>query len=261
MAPLIHIMRHAQGYHNLGGERGYKEPDPRLTTLGITQCRQVEKAATFRPDLIMASPMKRTIETAAVSFQTAIEDGKFIVLLPSLQEIGAYPCNVGSSRTDISAEFGNVLRTDLISEEWFGEGNCNTWRTKDIQERARQARVAIRLFARAYTREHPDIPDPQILVTSHGDFINFLVEDYTSATPQSNSHFQNGEVRTYKFTGVPESSEARLVETSASLLRRNAVRANALQQQDALRTWTARLQTQDQNWNRESIGHPTSILF
>ncbi|OTA95182.1 hypothetical protein M434DRAFT_10090 [Hypoxylon sp. CO27-5] len=260
MPAIIHVMRHAQGYHNIGS-MGVYEKDPRLTTIGLTQCAQVDEASPFNPDLIISSPMKRTIETSAVSFQTAITDGKFVVLLPDLQEIGAYPCNIGSPRTEILKEFGNIARSDLVAENWFGEGTCNTWRTDDIYERARQARLAIRLFADRLIEERPENPNPVILVTSHGDFIPFLVQDYESGRMSSNQHFQNAEWRTYEFVGKANSERARLRETDESLKRRNAERSTQLEQDEGQRQLAHRLRRQDQIWNRESLGSIKSVVF
>ena len=42
MAPIVHCVRHAQGYHNLS-VANHSMPDPSLTPLGEEQCRQLRK--------------------------------------------------------------------------------------------------------------------------------------------------------------------------------------------------------------------------
>jgi hypothetical protein len=58
----------------------------------------------------MASPMKRTIETAILGFAPSLSkpDVSFI-LVPQAQEISAFPCDVGHEREDLEARIEDAL--------------------------------------------------------------------------------------------------------------------------------------------------------
>ena len=90
MAPnRIHLIRHAQGYHNLNVE-GTNIRDPELTAEGEKQ--SVQLASQFEDlqaiDCVVASPLKRTLWTALVTFRGLLKlrPDIRIIALPELQE-------------------------------------------------------------------------------------------------------------------------------------------------------------------------------
>jgi len=105
MAPrIITLVRHGQAYHNV--DLKYHLPDPGLTPLGETQCHQLSKAFPSEPpvDLLVSSPLKRTIQTTLLGFKKQIENGIKVELLAELQETTGKPCDTGSSRDDLEKE-------------------------------------------------------------------------------------------------------------------------------------------------------------
>src|SRR6202012_4292013 len=93
--PRIHLVRHAQGFHNLGNEF-HSLPDPRLTPLGESQCAKLQEEH-FPAErqqslsLITASPLTRTLHTAFLTFKPALTsaDAKCkstIFAIPDAQE-------------------------------------------------------------------------------------------------------------------------------------------------------------------------------
>ncbi|RSL46209.1 hypothetical protein CEP54_013948 [Fusarium duplospermum] len=68
----IHILRHGQGRHNV--QRGYPYRDPPLTEVGCEQAKAVRRALSVKPDLILVSPMTRTIQTMNIVFGHLFND-------------------------------------------------------------------------------------------------------------------------------------------------------------------------------------------
>lgn len=82
-------------------------PDPRLTEAGIKECQALEARFPYQSavDLIVASPLRRTLETALYSFQPAIQRGVRVVALAELQETSDVACDTGSDVADLKREF------------------------------------------------------------------------------------------------------------------------------------------------------------
>jgi hypothetical protein len=95
----IYIVRHGEAIHNV--QRGYPFPDPPLTERGYAEASAI--VIGFKPDLIVVSPMRRTIETAFAAFHTTLEaDGSLpIEIWPDLREAHDAICNRGSSLVEL----------------------------------------------------------------------------------------------------------------------------------------------------------------
>jgi len=105
MAPrIITFVRHGQAHHNLNCN--YHLRDPYLTPLGEAQCHELSKEFPSEPpvDLLVSSPLKRTIQTTLLGFKKQAESGAKVELLAELQEADAFPCDTGSSRDDLEKE-------------------------------------------------------------------------------------------------------------------------------------------------------------
>jgi len=87
----IYLIRHGQAHHNV--RRRTKIKDPGLTKMGIKQAKRVKLYN--EPDLVLFSPLSRTIETTQYIFKKI--DEKFIPC-SDLQETnaGVYPCDTGT---------------------------------------------------------------------------------------------------------------------------------------------------------------------
>ena len=109
MAPRLHLVRHAQGLHNLC-DANTQIHDPDLTPLGEKQCAELQKKFPHHHgvDLIVSSPIRRTLYTALLSFDNDIKTKNLtIVALPELQETSALPCDTGSDSAQLANEFAN----------------------------------------------------------------------------------------------------------------------------------------------------------
>lgn len=160
MAPTIHCVRHAQGFHNLA-VANHQMHDPLLTQLGEEQCKRLQKdfPAMKSVDLVIASPLKRTIYTALIGFEPAIQEkGLKVIGLPELQETSDLPCDTGSAPEEIAKEFaGKPVDLDLVKQGWNNKKMKWAPTATAIEKRARDARTW--LMAR---------PEKEIVVVTHG---------------------------------------------------------------------------------------------
>lgn len=102
--------------------------DPQLTELGIQQCTELRKAFPHHEniDLIVASPLRRTIYTALYSFEPVLKaegaGDKKVIALPLVQETADVPCDTGSDPEVLVEEFlkegKHPVDLGLVEEGW-----------------------------------------------------------------------------------------------------------------------------------------------
>ncbi|KAF5564559.1 phosphoglycerate mutase family [Fusarium napiforme] len=121
MAPTIHLVRHAQGFHNLSIENEQMQ-DPDLTPLGEEQCAALRKEFPHHDKLtkLFASPMRRTVYTCLHAFGT--DELKPIVTFPVFQEVSANPCDIGSPVAKVQSEFEGIADYSNVEESWTDKG-------------------------------------------------------------------------------------------------------------------------------------------
>ncbi|KAI1471772.1 histidine phosphatase superfamily [Daldinia caldariorum] len=215
---IIHLVRHAQGPHNVV-EWGARFRDPFLTAEGLQQCARVQQRFSNILSGIISSPQRRTIQTALVCFPFAIGDGLQIYLLADLQEVGDAPVCVGMDIATIQNDFGPVVNVDYLDENWNQTPLALSFHPQDVMERARRARVAIREFARAVIDNGQGTYDNgsiHLAVVTHSLLIPFLTNELENIT-----YFANAECRSYMFTDIRGTDDqATIVETQESIDRR-----------------------------------------
>lgn len=84
MPPTLLLIRHAQALHNVADD--WSIHDPPLSELGIQQSRELQESLKNteignKVELIVVSPMRRTLQTASVGLEWLIKD-KGIKVLP-----------------------------------------------------------------------------------------------------------------------------------------------------------------------------------
>jgi len=160
MAPKIHLIRHAQGFHNLC-QSNQSIHDPLLTPRGKEQCTELQANFLYHVgvDLIVSSPIRRTLYTSLLSFEHDIKNkGLTIIAFPEVQETSDLPCDTGSSPEELAQEFaGKPIDFSLVKHGW----NVKTGKwapTKEaIAQRALEAREW--LIRR---------PESEIVIVTHG---------------------------------------------------------------------------------------------
>ncbi|KAJ9620256.1 hypothetical protein H2203_008021 [Taxawa tesnikishii (nom. ined.)] len=235
MAPTVHLVRHAQGFHNLSMSN-HNMPDPLLTDLGKDQCRKLQSSFPHmdKVDLVVASPIKRTVYTALLSFASVIKSKNLkVIALPELQETSDLPCDTGSSVEEVEREFsGQPVDLSLLHADWNNKKGRWAPNARAIEARARDARKWL-----------AERKEKHIVVVTHGGFLHYFTEDWTGSNKfagalyrlsQLKRHRQgrllisklgtgwaNTEFRTYTIQGVTD-KDAKLVETAESRRLRDA---------------------------------------
>ena len=136
-------------------------PDPLLTPYGEGQCQTLRKNFPYMQnvDLVVASPIKRTIYTALIAFEPVLKEKNLkVIALPELQETSDLPCDTGSKPEELAKIFdGKPVDLDLVSPGWNSKRMKWAATATAIEKRARDARQW--LMAR---------PEKEIVVVSHG---------------------------------------------------------------------------------------------
>ncbi|KAI0973280.1 phosphoglycerate mutase-like protein [Xylaria arbuscula] len=220
MAPVIHLVRHAQGYHNLSAENQWLR-DPDLTELGKQQCAELCKTFPHHDKIthLVASPIRRTIFTCQFSFAPAVKAGKKIVALQDAQEVSLYPCDVGTDVAPLKKEFGDLVDFDRLTEDW----NQKTGESKYYPSPAKlEARARLtRLFLRDLVKTSGD-DDAQVVLVTHGGILHFITQDWAGIDPGRGTGWENTEYRSYEFADeTGQDPDARIRELPESRRRRS----------------------------------------
>ncbi|KAF2454808.1 histidine phosphatase superfamily [Lineolata rhizophorae] len=122
MPPTLILIRHAQALHNVSKE--YTIPDPGLSELGLRQSAELQDHLRNKfpladdVELIIASPMRRTLQTAAIGFEWLIGRGTKVELNAGWQENSDKPCDTGSPVETISPDFPLFDFSSLAATDW-----------------------------------------------------------------------------------------------------------------------------------------------
>lgn len=127
MTQTIHLIRHAEGTHNLSTDN-HGMHDPGLTERGQEQARELAaRIAKMKDDsgvemgLVLASALRRTLMTGLAAFapQLARKQPALLCAWPDVQEVSDLPCDSGSPLTAIQKEFGSGLVSfDMVENGW-----------------------------------------------------------------------------------------------------------------------------------------------
>ncbi|KAF2826761.1 phosphoglycerate mutase-like protein [Ophiobolus disseminans] len=183
---LVHIVRHGEALHNV--QRGYPHRDPPLTQAGAQVTEGI--ALSMNPDLIIVSPMTRTIQTAmnlVPSLQYASGFEVPVQIWPDLQEANDAICNKGLSRTEMQAKFPQ-FDFSACHEEW----DYSDHTVEGATQRAESVRQRLRDLSTTFK---------DIVIISHRGFIAYLVEG---------KRFSPSESRSYRFATDEEAKDGKV---------------------------------------------------
>ncbi|KAM3463622.1 hypothetical protein MY5147_007267 [Beauveria neobassiana] len=218
MAPTIHLVRHAQGFHNLSVENETMH-DPDLTPLGEQQCLDLRSEFPHHALVahLVASPMRRTLWTCIRAFGDGPAAPYPIIALDTLQELSDMPSDTGSPVAALAGEFGSKVDLSRVRDGLWTDkfGDTPFEPTKDkIEARAREARRTLRDIAGLQTDKH-------IVVVSHGAFLHFLTDEYQDIPSGNATSWKNCEYRSYQFVDATGADDgAAIIETDESWHRR-----------------------------------------
>lgn len=187
----IFFIRHSQGEHNAAKEAGststYLLEDAKLSARGEQQATTLAHAPAFQdddgrstmPELVLCSPLRRTMQTAMLGFGSATP----CVLRPDLQETNLAPCD--SARP----ELGEAL---LQAEGWHALLDAyralpQGWHVKGGKAWRASVKERFKLFVEWLGTR----PERSIAVVTHHDFLKANL----------GVSFATGEVRAYCLFG------------------------------------------------------------
>ncbi|PUU75615.1 histidine phosphatase superfamily [Tuber borchii] len=206
---IITLVRHGEGQHN--ATRNFQIHDALLTPLGETHCHELSKEFPSEPpvDLLVSSPLRRTIQTTLLGFKKQVESGVKVELLAELQEVGKSPCNTGSSRDDLEKEeLFKELDFSGLPDDWTSKALYAPLDPHPLSERARVARK----WLRSRSESH-------VVVVLHGNFIHYVTEALDSNGNLPGTRWSYTEFRSYVFVDGDEDN-ASIIETDESKGRR-----------------------------------------
>lgn len=137
VAVFVTFIRHAEGWHNMHGHLLHFARDPDLTEKGWQQALNATAHLNSRQfDLIVCSPMRRTLRSLEIAFSTHIEKGVPVVIHPWCCENTSdksTQCDKGTNRQQLQEQFqtlaqklfpGNpALFLNDLPEQWWTFGN------------------------------------------------------------------------------------------------------------------------------------------
>ncbi|KAL0933707.1 phosphoglycerate mutase family protein [Colletotrichum truncatum] len=266
MSPVIHCIRHGQGFHNIGAGC-YTLPDPHLTPLGEEQCKTLRKTAfsdQSKISLVLASPLCRTLQSAHLVFQPALTTSSKchpeIIAIPDAQETSDDPCDIGTDPSVLRRVVNEnkwPVDLSLVEDGWNVKalGTRYSPESHAIAARARDARILIRQKIRQLIEQGD--ADPQVALVTHGSFLHYFTGDWEDSWLKPATGWQNCETRTYTFKHDLMDDmdlEARLNETMESRLRRGKTDPMPAEEEQS-----ALFEQAMDNWEKQGLQRPDRI--
>jgi len=222
VAPIVHLVRHGQGENNLP-DFDFNTRDPPLTALGQQQCRDLCKNFPYHSsvDAIIASPLRRTLQTALIGFEPELKRGIKVIALPEAQEISEFGADTGSNPGALAKAFGGLpVDLSLVHEGWNSKTGKYGRSIEAIDKRAEEVRTL--LWVR---------PEKEVVLVSHMGFLHHLTDDWEGGLGNG---WKNAEFRTYQLVDG-KSGKISLLETDGSRALRGAGPRLSVEEQLKLR--------------------------
>jgi len=172
--------------------------DPALTDLGfgpqceeLAKCLQNDLPLAQEIELIVVSPMRRTLQTAQQGLGWLMKRGVPVILRPEWQENSAKPCDTGSPIALMEKEWPQFSWSDVDPQYPAKTG---------LYEHSRSGLKQRGMVARNWLRSRPE---KVIAVVSHSGFLRVGV---------SYRKYENADFRIFDFADGYEEDGGKLVE-------------------------------------------------
>ncbi|KAK3385879.1 histidine phosphatase superfamily [Podospora didyma] len=184
MPPTLVLIRHAQALHNADRVNGATFRDPGLSQLGRQQSVQLREhlkshlLGDKKADLIVVSPMRRTLETCLIALDSLVADGVRVEPDARWQELWEKPCDTGSPASELSIEFPQI--------DFSGLGPAYPDKTSPAGAQYRYGKAEVFARAQSALKDLYNRPEKLIVVVSHSGFLRVV----TSGTQFANSDYR-----------------------------------------------------------------------
>ncbi|KAJ0085687.1 hypothetical protein Patl1_08715 [Pistacia atlantica] len=190
---ILHLVRHAQGVHNTeigkgpGALLSQELFDAQLSDLGFKQVEKLrkeveDKGLTKKIDLVIASPMLRTLQTAVGVFGGKSQANRF---------------DVHTSTAGNCAKFDGppIIAVEQCRERWIESEDDILWKAEVRESHEEVAARGMKFLKWLWTRQ-----EKEIAIVSHGIFLQQtlkkLVKEKNQSMENLCSRFGNCEIRT-----------------------------------------------------------------
>ncbi|XP_010520821.1 PREDICTED: phosphoglycerate mutase-like protein [Tarenaya hassleriana] len=223
---IIHLVRHAQGIHNVAGEKDHSAYsseeyfDAQVTALGWQQVDALRKhvksnGLSKRVDLVIVSPLLRTMQTAVGAFGgeeytngvnapplmvanvgnsdrpsvSSLNCPPFLAVELCRETMGDHPCDRRRSVTEYQALFPSIDFSLIESDEDV------LWKPEPRESPEEVAARGVQFINWLWTRK-----EKEIAVVSHSGFLHGLLSSFgddchTDIKKEMSAHFKNCELR------------------------------------------------------------------
>ncbi|KAK8907199.1 hypothetical protein QC760_004470 [Botrytis cinerea] len=185
MNVIAHFVRHEKGAHKTQAfftEQLSLIRDPDLTAEGLSNCKVFSKNFSDSGYVthVWCSPMTRTIRTALLSFESAIDRGVKVQALDLLQNWDSSPNGIGMDKEYLHKHFGEQVDFDKVEEGW-NDKSSGKWAPK-----SQEWKIAALKLALNNLRSTTNIVE--VVIVSHGSVLRELT---------NRGGWRSGEVRSY----------------------------------------------------------------
>lgn len=202
MSPIIHLVRHGEGCHNVAKDWSIRDPD--LTKKGVAQCDALNDSTAdlqSRITHLVSSPSYRCVWTTLRSFSAVANRPLEIIINPDVMEVADDPCNIPLDKESLEDKADEWIDTKLLERsDCVDRGPTSPYR-KDwdcVMKRAAKARVWLRETARQHVQENGKAAE--IVVVSHADFLYFMTQESPRPyKPPTSLRWDNCEINSFRF--------------------------------------------------------------
>ncbi|KAM0133821.1 hypothetical protein ACHAO1_006087 [Botrytis cinerea] len=171
MNVIAHFVRHEKGAHKTQAfftEQLSLIRDPDLTAEGLSNCKVFSKNFSDSGYVthVWCSPMTRTIRTALLSFESAIDRGVKVQALDLLQNWDSSPNGIGMDKEYLHKHFGEQVDFDKVEEGW-NDKSSGKWAPK-----SQEWKIAALKLALNNLRSTTNIVE--VVIVSHGSVLREL---------------------------------------------------------------------------------------
>lgn len=196
---VIHFVRHAEGHHNVSGRNdplfGYLREDledATLTDFGIEQCKALgAKSADIvkGAQLVVVSPLNRTMETASHSFPQLQGKVPWVALENVREQTGLHPCDRRKSITVHKENYKHIDFSGIVHDE------DPLYHQYALREPDAHITARVQHFMR-WLKERPET---EIIVVSHHHYLQMVFRHVvkTAHPSQDDVDFKNCELRSF----------------------------------------------------------------